>query len=295
MNNVRETLNVPNKKIANIYYFNYEGDMGFYKSYRNFCLNNMISLNLAIPGKKISHVYPSPSTNKVSEESTKQIQDFVAERLGLLTQIEKPVNYEVSEYFTVMYTDGTSNYFQFDNNFFQIFKMANFISGECKTLLTPYLVFEDREYATKISILESIKKAIGDKKIRDILPYISNDCILEEKYGTYNCIKTKKEIDKEIKRRIGFMGTKASKAYIIASLEGSLNDVGESIVEIKIETRPAPGQKVIYLLSPEFNEANEISNLKFTLFDKSKKDTKTIFGDALTKAKQANYNDYKTT
>ena len=89
------------------------------------------------------------------------------------------------------------------------------------------------------------------------------------------------------------MGKKASKAYIYATLEGSLNECGESIVEIKIEARPHNGEKSVYLLSPVFDENNEITNLNFSLFNANKKETKTLWGDELERAKKGIYNDFK--
>ena len=137
------------KKIANIYYFNYKRDIGFYESYRNFCLKNMVLFNMAISGRSEIHVDATPSIEKVSEESTREIQAFVAEKLGSLTRIKEPTGYEVSEYFKVVYTDGICECYQFDDAFYQIFKMCKVVPGEVDTLLTPYLVFEDKEYAKK--------------------------------------------------------------------------------------------------------------------------------------------------
>ena len=281
------------KKIADIFYFNYEGRMGFYKSYRNFCLKNMILFNLAIPGKEITHVTATPTEKKVSEESTKEIQNFVAEKMGNLTRIEKPKGYEIPQYFMVTYTDGICEYYLFNQEFYLIFQMCKFVSGECDTILTPYLVFEDTNYAPKIKIMESIAEVLNNKKIRDILSYVSDDCVLEENYGQYNRIKTKQVIEKEIKRRSGFMGTRASKAFIYASLEGSINEHGESVIEIKLDVHSHQGEKATYLLAPVFNRDNEITKLEFSLFYEKKKDTKTLWGEDLAKAKQSIYNDYK--
>lgn len=281
------------KTIAEIYYFDYTGNMGIYHSYRNFCLENMVSFSVLIPGKTTRPISPVPSKKKVSEQSAREIQVFVSENLGNLTRIEEPKGYEVPEYFLVVYTDGMREYYQFDDEFSKIFEMKEVVEGSIDVLHTPYLVFEDKDYAKKIEIMDNIVTNLKGKKIRDILTYVSDDCVLEENYDQCNRIKTKKEIEKEIKKRIGFMGKKASKARIYATLEGSLNEYGESIVEIKIEASPQGGKEVVYLLSPIFNGNFEITNLNFSLFNANKRNTKTLWGNELERAKKGVYNDFK--
>lgn len=293
---MNEITKETSKKIAEIYYFNYEGYFGFYKSYRNFWLNNLVYVNLSIPCRNVTCVNATPTIKTVSKESTKAIQDFVAAKLCDLTPIKQPSSkgYDILEYFLIEYMDDTKEYYQFDNEFLQIFDMCEFISDGGDIISTPYLVYESIDYAKKIKILDCIHSVIQNKTFRDIINYISCDCILEENYGKYNRIRGKREIEQEIKRRIGFMGVKAKKTYINSSLVGSYNEDGESIVEIKFSVIPHYGSGATYLLSTEFNEVNEITKLKFTLFDKEYKKTKALYGDGLARAKQAIYNDFKS-
>ncbi|MBQ2941825.1 MAG: hypothetical protein IJD97_06295 [Clostridia bacterium] len=286
------------KKIASLFYLNYEGEFGYYSSFRNVCQKNIISMRLAIPGKGGGHIKSTPYIEEYSEEDSESIRNFICEKIGHLKQIEEPKLYEVPQYFRVVYTDGSCDHYQFDDDFFEVFKMykdnhKEKLENTKKIISVPYLIFEDINYSEKIKIMDDIATIIKNKKITDILSYATADCTLEEKYNSFLCIKGKTTIEKEIKKRSGFMKRKLSKAHLYTTLEGSLNESGESIVKIKIEAHRPPQNKITYLLEPVFNESDKITNFKFTLFKECDQNSKTLYGDGLSKAKQAIYNDYK--
>ena len=154
------------KEIANFYYINYKNKIGYYDSYRNFCLKNMIYFGLAISTPE-THVDSTPTIHKLSTEKSNDIRTFIYSSKDMLKEILEPNPAEKKEYFKVVYVDGTEQCFEHNEHIHSIFENhENFkINGKCNVLNTPYLIFEDEKYSKIISILKEISQLSKLKEI----------------------------------------------------------------------------------------------------------------------------------
>ena len=279
------------KEIANFYYFNYKDKIGRYESFRNFCSNNMIYFSLAISTPDV-HVNAEPVIYKISNVRTNEIKDYINKNKEILVEIIEPKPVDRKEYFKVIYVDGTEQCFKYNESIYTIFnKIGTYkIEGKCDILSTPYLIFEDKEYAEQIKILEKIRLLIKDKQISLISKYLHEDCVFEEKQQK---IVTKNLIEKEYKKRAGLFNLNVSKYSFYPTLEGRLTLENKSVIELKVELSDKKYNRTNYIFEVEFEpNNNKITYIKLSQFDKNDI-RKTIYGNALKRVIAANYNDYK--
>lgn len=282
------------KEIANFYYFNYKDKIGTYESFRNFCLNNMIYFSLAISTPEV-HVNADPVIYKISNAKTSEIKMFINYNKASLVEITEPKPTDKTQYFKIIYVDGTEKCFEYNEDIHSIFNNIekHKVEEKCNVLLTPYLIFEDKEYSDKVKIMKEISQLIKNKQFALISQYLHENCIFEDFTNSRQKISTKTLIEKEYKKRAGLFNINLSKYSFYPTLEGKLTTENESIIELKVELTDKKYNRTNYILNIDFNENNKITYIRLNQFDKNDL-RKTIHGDSLEKVIAANYNDYKT-
>ena len=279
-------------KIASLYYFNYQGDVGYYDSYRNFCLKNMIYLGMAISTPRV-HVHASPTEYLISNERSEQIREYVEQHLLELKLLSKGDLKESVEYIKVIYVDGSECCYECTEDFVKIFKNTETyrVSGECDVIMAPFLVFEDKSYGRCVAKIEEFKKLLYEKQLVKIVGLLDEDCILEELYCGQT-FESKKAILKELKKRCGFVNMNLSKVSIYGMLEGTLSSDGKSDIVLKVEVYKKGTPKIYYLFQFDFAVSNEIKKITVREYNDLKA-SKIICGNAIVKIKNGTYNDYE--
>ena len=110
-------------KVEDLYYFNYEGKIGFYESYRNFSHQEITYIKLALSTSTV-HVNASPTIYTVEKEESNVIRSYVENVSPFLQEISAEDVEAASRYFKACYIDGTEKHFQYDDRFYNIFTIA---------------------------------------------------------------------------------------------------------------------------------------------------------------------------
>lgn len=280
------------KQIASFYYFDYTKDIGGYESFRNFCLDKMVYLSMALSTSKI-RVNASPVQYKISFEKSEDIRSVIEQNREQLVVIEEPKEEMKMRYFKVIYTDGLEECYQFNEKIYSIFKNINEfkIDEKYNVLLTPYLIFENQEYSSKVKKMQEMSELIKSKKINMIESFLNDNCVFEDLTNNLK-FENKNLILKEYKKRVGFFNSNLSKVKLYSTLEGMIDKNGESKINIKVEVTDKNYTRTNYLLNIEFNDRNQIVYISLD-FAKNIK-SKTIYGEYLEKVLKAKYNDFKS-
>lgn len=110
-------------RIDSIYYFDYTKEIGFFDSIRNFTALEMSYIGMAISTEKI-RVNSTPTSYKICTDGTNQIRQLAISRKALLKEISAELAINSPRYILIWYLDDTKQYFEYDDNFCQIFSMA---------------------------------------------------------------------------------------------------------------------------------------------------------------------------
>lgn len=253
-------------KIASVYVFDNTSDFGFYNSYRNFCLKNIIRLDF-VYGSKTVRVYSTPEKYTLSDSKSN----------------------EIKKYFFIEYVNGDKEYYNFNDELNEIFSSdkSDSISIKPNVISTPYLIFENSNESYKYRVINDIGIHVKNKDFSSIYKYFSDGCIVN-----YNQISISglNEVKREIKKRSGFFDSKLKKIKFHNNVMGYLkNDVSD--VCLKIEFTDEHHKTTKYLLYFQFNKNSLIEKINIELFDE-RIPMKMIIDDDLEKLLNSKYNDY---
>lgn len=110
-------------RIDSIYYYNYTKDFGFYHSIRDFSLEEMSYIGLALSTPKIS-VNSTPDSFDIPPEGSEKIRKYVISKLNTLQEISKDLAINSPKYILICYFDGTERYFEYSETFCAFFRIA---------------------------------------------------------------------------------------------------------------------------------------------------------------------------
>lgn len=252
------------KNIGSVYYFNYENKIGFYRSFKNFSLTRMVYLEVSLSTPAV-HVQASPNHFQISQQNSSIIREYLINRIDSLKEICKPQNYTPSKYIQITYVDGTSKYFEYNDEFCYTLNNAENYKQPGNTddiIDTPYLVLTGSRSAKIAIILEQIADHIKNKQFAKILPYLHCNCILKELYSNKNNILTSKSaIQDRLKKERGFSGSKLRSVSFDTYLEGCLLRNNQSTLGIHVDMTDQAYHSHYYLLLFSFNVDFSISGI----------------------------------
>lgn len=287
-NNNTKTDNTLIERIAEIYLFDDTSDFGFYNSYRNFCLKNIIRFDF-IYGSKNVRVNSTPEEYTLSETKSDTIRKIFKDNFENLVKIESVDLKDIKKYFSIVYVNGDKEYYKYNADFNKIFTCdkSDAINVKPEVISTPYLIFDNNSESKKYNVINQIGICIRNKKFSDIYKYLSDDCTIDFKGLKIFGIDSIKE---EIKRRCGFLNSKLKKVKFYNNIMGYLNKNSSDIC-LKIEYTDEHYNTTKYALFYEFDKNNHIVNIQIKLFDEKAK-MKMIFDEGLKKLLNAEYNDF---
>ena len=111
-------------KIESVYYFNYSGDVGYYKSIRDFRAEEMTYFELALSTPKI-RVNAEPIKFKLNVEVSAKIREIVVNYLDKLNEITEVLAENSPKYIMISLVDNTKLFYEYNEGFCAIFNLIN--------------------------------------------------------------------------------------------------------------------------------------------------------------------------
>lgn len=109
--------------IDSIYYFDYTKEIGFYDSIRDFRLEEMTYIGLALSTPKI-RINATPTKYTIEETVSNKIREHTISQLDRLKEVSQTLAENSPKYILICYSDDTKHYFAYDEEFCGIFKIA---------------------------------------------------------------------------------------------------------------------------------------------------------------------------
>ena len=273
--------------IASVYVFNNTSDFGFYNSYRNFCLKNIVRLDFTYGSKEVK-VYSTPEEYVLSDSKSNEIKSLFNKYYPKLHKIDQSEIDNLKKYFLIIFVNGEKEYYSYNDEFNEIFSCdkSDAISSKPNVVSTPYLKFENSHESYKYKIINDIGVNLRNKNFSSIYSYLSDDCVVN-----YNQLRISglNELKREIKNRCGFFNYKLKKVNFYNCMKGYLNN-GASEVCLEIDFVDKNYKTIKYLLYFQFNVNNLIENINIKPLDESIH-MKSITGDNLKDLLNSRYDD----
>ena len=111
-------------KIESVYYFDYTNNIGFYQSIRDFRSEEMTYISFAFSTPKI-HVNATPDQFKIGANPSNKVREFVISHLEDLKKISQMLAENSPKYIMVCFADESKMYFEYNENFCEIFNLIN--------------------------------------------------------------------------------------------------------------------------------------------------------------------------
>lgn len=110
-------------RIDSVYCFDYTKEIGHYDSIRDFASEEMTYIGLALSTPKV-RVNSTPHSFDISSEGSNRIREYTVSQLANLHEISKDLAVNSPKYILIRYFDGSERYFAYDEQFFNMFKIA---------------------------------------------------------------------------------------------------------------------------------------------------------------------------
>lgn len=110
-------------RIDSIYYFNYTKQIGYCDSIRDFSSVEMTYIGLAISTPEI-RVNSSPNKFVVSEDGSNNVRKYTISQINMLQEICEELAVNSPKYILINYFDGTKRYFEYNEEFCNLFKIV---------------------------------------------------------------------------------------------------------------------------------------------------------------------------
>ncbi len=110
-------------RIDCIYCFDYTKEIGHYDSLRDFSLEEMTYIGLALSTPKV-HVNSTPHSFDIPRVGSTRIREYAVAQLANLNEISKDLAVNSPKYILIRYFDGGERYFAYNEQFFIMFKIA---------------------------------------------------------------------------------------------------------------------------------------------------------------------------
>ena len=110
-------------RIVSVYYFDYSKEIGHYDSLRDVNTSNIEYIGLAISTPHI-RVNASPTRYYIKAESRDTIRDYIIANLSTLIEIQEETLDVEKKYIMICFDDETKKYYQYDETFCNVFKLA---------------------------------------------------------------------------------------------------------------------------------------------------------------------------
>lgn len=111
-------------KIESVYYFDYTNSIGFYQSIRDFRSEEMTYISFAFSTPKV-HVNATPDEFKIGVNPSNKVREFVVSHLEDLKEISQMLAENSPKYIMVCFADESKMYFEYNENFCEIFNLIN--------------------------------------------------------------------------------------------------------------------------------------------------------------------------
>lgn len=134
-------------RIDSIYCFDYTKDIGHYDSIRDFASIEMTYIGLALSTPKI-RVNATPTSFDISSEGSTIIREYTISQLINLREISMELAVNSPKYILIKYFDGTEKYFEYNDTFYLLFKLAFKYKPQEKneeTKISPYAIQKPKE------------------------------------------------------------------------------------------------------------------------------------------------------
>lgn len=111
------------ERIDSIYCFDYTKEIGHYDSIRDFALEEMTYIGLALSTPKV-RVNSAPLSFDISGDGSNRIREYAVAQLANLNEISKELAVNSPKYILICYVDGNKRYFSYNEQFNNMFKIA---------------------------------------------------------------------------------------------------------------------------------------------------------------------------
>ena len=111
------------ERIDSIYYFDYTKDIGHYDSIRDFASVEMTYIGLALSTPKV-RINATPDSFDISSDESARLREYAVSQMENLRKISKDLAVNSPRYILIRYYDGTDCYFEYNEAFCFLFKMA---------------------------------------------------------------------------------------------------------------------------------------------------------------------------
>lgn len=280
------------KKIGSIYIHSLEDNFGSYESYRNFCHEQIVYLNL-IYGRNGTHILSDPINYKLTKDSSKKIQDYINTIKNKMVKISEEETEESKKYISIIYIDDTTETFAFDKKVNEIFSDEFKIETdeEFEIVTEPYLNFNNSNYNKSVELLLEISTLIKEKKIDLIFNYLAPTFEVEFKLSNYkNKVNDKLELKKLYKNISGIMGMKLKSHNIFLTKLGICeNNIAKVKLAVEIKGK---NYNQNWILDFDFNDNNEIIKILITDFKNIHKEGKILTDNCIRDIINNKYNDF---
>lgn len=136
------------ERIDSIYCFDYTKEIGHYDSIRDFALEEMTYIGLALSTPKV-RVNSTPLSFDISGDGSNRIREYAVAQLANLNEISKELAVNSPKYILICYVDGNKRYFSYNEQFNNMFKIAfQYRPQEKPAETSPYALQSSEPIAT---------------------------------------------------------------------------------------------------------------------------------------------------